>query len=474
MGSKRYGQASVGWAILELQRLVWSIDINQSSIAEFVAIIVSTFAYVLLEPDANVLNLGYKHGEALLGGLVFVQLLLELLLESLVDSAALWAETEHNIPIDAYFRGTSSIFIWIMHIFGSSFTLVMCISAFVRYPNLITCDSNFICDCMDQPAYFEWYAEECASYYQNGTADFNAYQANANRTSLRGNDRMNVFSDIDAGAIFVTIVVFIGAVSAVYILVAYKRYRKKDRRVRTIKRRLTELDIEFDTKFQKVVERILAVDGNNASCKHMSQLLAYKIPRDHVSFISPIGRGAHGEVWVGKANGATVAIKKTYVCGDDDVASVDRFRSECTIMAKLQSGGISHPNIVQMMYCCWKSSLMLVLEFYELGSLRETLHVCKQNPMAYGEPILWVDEENEGVLLKLAKGVCKGMQHVHAHGVIHLDLKPDNILIDAKHDALPSEWNARISDFGLATDLSKDVPPSSLETGTSFSFRPKC
>ena len=74
---------------------------------------------------------------------------------------------------------------------------------------------------------------------------------------------MNVFSDIDAGAIFVTIVVFIGAVSAVYILVAYKRYRKKDRRVRTIKRRLTELDIEFDTKFQKVVERILAVDGNN-------------------------------------------------------------------------------------------------------------------------------------------------------------------------------------------------------------------
>ena len=132
----------------------------------------------------------------------------------------------------------------------------------------------------------------------------------------------------------------------------------------------------------------MAVDDNDVSSKEL--VACYKIPRDHVGLILRIGRGAHGEVWVGSANGATVAIKKMYVGGEDDVASIDRFRGECVIMAKLQTGGVSHPNIVQMMYCCWKSSLMLMLEYYELGSLCETLHVCKQNPMAFGERVSWL------------------------------------------------------------------------------------
>merc|ERR1712146_112950 len=108
-----------------------------------------------------------------------------------------------------------------------------------------------------------------------------------------------------------------------------------------------------------------------------------------------------------------------------------------------------------MVYCCWKSSLMLVLEYYELGSLFEALDVYKIYPMAYGERISWENNGKEGVLLKLAKGVCKGMQHVHALGILHLDLKPQDILIDAKHDDIPSEWNARVSDFGVATESGK-------------------
>ena len=82
------------------------------------------------------------------------------------------------------------------------------------------------------------------------------------------------------------------------------------------------------------------------------------------------------------------------------------------------------------------------------------------------------DDGKEGVLLKLAKGVCKGMQHIHAHGIVHLDLKPDNILIDAKHDALPSKWNARISDFGVATESSKPIP-SNMQLGTSLFVSPE-
>ena len=133
---KIMGKPKLHGRTLELQRFVWSIDINQSSIAEFAAIIVSSFAYVLLEPHALAINLGYKHGEALLGGLAFVQLMLELLLEGFVDTAALWAESEHGIPIGAYFQYSDSIYTWICHqatAIGTLFSLFTHLLAFLQF-----------------------------------------------------------------------------------------------------------------------------------------------------------------------------------------------------------------------------------------------------------------------------------------------------------------------------------------------------
>ena len=151
---KIMGKPKLHGRTLELQRFVWSIDINQSSIAEFVAIIVSSFAYVLLEPHALAINLGYKHGDALLGGLAFVQLMLELLLEEFVDTAALWAESEHGIPIGAYFQYSESIYTWIFHQATAISTLFLSLYAFARFPTILSCSSDFICDCIDQPVYF--------------------------------------------------------------------------------------------------------------------------------------------------------------------------------------------------------------------------------------------------------------------------------------------------------------------------------
>ena len=166
---KIMGKPKLHGRTLELQRFVWSIDINQSSIAEFVAIIVSSFAYVLLEPHALAINLGYKHGEALLGGLAFVQLMLELLLEGFVDTAALWAESEHGIPIGAYFQYSDSLYTWVFHQAGAIATLFASLYAFARFPTILSCSSDFICDCIDQPVYFEWYNETCASLPANIT-----------------------------------------------------------------------------------------------------------------------------------------------------------------------------------------------------------------------------------------------------------------------------------------------------------------
>lgn len=46
-------------------------------------------------------------------------------------------------------------------------------------------------------------------------------------------------------------------------------------------------------------------------------------------------------------------------------------------------------------------------------------------------------------VLKLAREVSAGMAYLHARGVVHRDVKPGNVLLDAS-------WTAKIGDFGLA------------------------
>ena len=58
-----------------------------------------TFAMILLERHAVLFGIGYVPNQPLNSGVVFVQLMLELTLEMVVDNAAMWAEAEHGVPI---------------------------------------------------------------------------------------------------------------------------------------------------------------------------------------------------------------------------------------------------------------------------------------------------------------------------------------------------------------------------------------
>ncbi|MHB1992475.1 protein kinase domain-containing protein [Metallibacterium scheffleri] len=50
--------------------------------------------------------------------------------------------------------------------------------------------------------------------------------------------------------------------------------------------------------------------------------------------------------------------------------------------------------------------------------------------------------------LVIAEQLLRGLQHIHANGILHLDLKPDNVLISAKRDAA-------VSDFGISKLVEK-------------------
>jgi len=120
---------------LRLQRLVWMTDANQSAIAELNAIMLSSFAQLLLQRQTQLIALGYAVGVDLDAVGVLVQLMIELTLEVGVDMVAMWAETEHGIPVTHYFRLVRSAKYFVFHAAVGVLTTAIALYSFIRHPN---------------------------------------------------------------------------------------------------------------------------------------------------------------------------------------------------------------------------------------------------------------------------------------------------------------------------------------------------
>ncbi|CAE6484363.1 unnamed protein product [Rhizoctonia solani] len=73
------------------------------------------------------------------------------------------------------------------------------------------------------------------------------------------------------------------------------------------------------------------------------------------------------------------------------------------------------------------------------------------------------------VVANLARQMMDALQHVHSHGIVHRDIKPDNIMLESS-----GGWKLRLIDFGLArpfSGLSTASRPVTLETLSSTSER---
>ncbi|XVF03376.1 hypothetical protein REPUB_Repub04eG0255700 [Reevesia pubescens] len=152
---------------------------------------------------------------------------------------------------------------------------------------------------------------------------------------------------------------------------------------------------------------------------------------------SLLGEGGFGYVFKGWIDEHTLAAAKP---GSGIVIAVKKLKPEgfqghkewLTEVDYL--GQLYHPNLVKLIgYCSEGENRLLVYEFMPKGSLEN--HLFRRGP----QPLSWA------VRLKVAIGAARGLSFLHdlKSQVIYRDFKASNILLDA-------EFNAKLSDFGLA------------------------
>ncbi len=191
-----------------------------------------------------------------------------------------------------------------------------------------------------------------------------------------------------------------------------------------------------------------------------------------------IGRGLTSTIYRGVYNDVDVVVKRLTIlpspplqqqqspdvseAGPADAAAVVDIAPAAVDVAvepdtKLETlASVRHNSLVRVVgYCSSPEIKALVLEYMPNGSLEKLLH-----PSPGAEV---VQTFNWNARLNVAIGVAQGLAYLHHERaattpLVHGNVKPSNILFDAK-------WRARISDFGMSTILAPGAGPSGGASG---------
>jgi len=176
--------------------------------------------------------------------------------------------------------------------------------------------------------------------------------------------------------------------------------------------------------------------------------LSLKTRGDRFELHDRLGAGGAATVWraFDRQLRRWVALKAPHQNCEIDI---ERFRRECQVLATMR-----HPRIVRVLEVYQDShGWFMISEFINGPSLAQHL---KAGPLGYEE------------IARLLAEVCDGLAYAHANGVVHRDLKPQNILLD-------EVGNPYISDFGLAKHLkqSDNLSHQGLLIGTPAYMAPE-
>ena len=208
----------------------------------------------------------------------------------------------------------------------------------------------------------------------------------------------------------------------------------------------SSFDIEAPSGFCPacLLTTALREDADNASAPSGSRIEDYEL-------LNEVARGGMGIVYRARqrAPSRVVALKMILPAHLNSSGAMDRFCAEAEAAASLDHEGILPIYAVGE----HDGAPFYSMKFAEGGTLRARLARYRDKP-------------GEGVAL-IAQ-ITRAVAHAHEHGILHRDLKPDNILFDATDKGY-------VSDFGLAKWLEHegDLTQTLAILGTPFYMAPE-
>ncbi|HMQ03961.1 MAG TPA: serine/threonine protein kinase [Pyrinomonadaceae bacterium] len=170
-----------------------------------------------------------------------------------------------------------------------------------------------------------------------------------------------------------------------------------------------------------------------------------------------LGRGSYAEIFIARDTMAAeqsphrlVAVKALNVFLQDDLDAelertlVENFQNEAIALDRVR-----HPNIISRLGHGTARDVhgtlfhYLVLEYLQGGDLQKLL---RDEGLSFGQAFVYLEQ------------VCAGLRHAHLQGVIHRDIKPQNLLLTKDRETV------KIADFGVARLGNSDAPITRVGT----------